>query len=95
MFPEFRIGVRVKTLKPLGSVELRPLQPVFFCVLNDPIMEEVPFILSKSSADRCDTLQDIMVVLRNSEDTWPRLRDIPRLNSEREAEMKTGYCNGC
>lgn len=41
-------------------------------------MEEVPIFLSKSSAGRCDTLQDIMVVLSNSEDTMPRLRDIPK-----------------
>jgi len=54
-------------------------------------MEEVPIFLSKSSARRCDTLQDIMVVLSNSEDTRPRLRDIPKgiVSRERRGRLAT------
>lgn len=46
-------------------------------VLQDPSIELSLGFVSKAEVGGCDTLQDVVVVLRRTENTWRRVRDIP------------------
>src|SRR4051794_4559866 len=56
------------------STGARPVSP---CILLDPLLQQLLVLRCQALIGMRDTLEDVVVCLRNPKDAWPWLRDVP------------------